>query len=108
MSLRDAAAGGGAALAIVAAVLGFTGGAAVEKAAEPLERAVDALAPAFDPCPSGWEYKPASDEHAQVEGCERDGWRVILADGKFNYAWQYDPPARAFEYDAAKVPGWAQ
>ena len=108
--IRHALAGGGAAVALVVAAAGFGAGDAInpnvaDKATEPL---IAVFAPAEpSPCPSGWEYEPAKDEHTIVEACDRGGWRVILnAEGGFSHGWQPDTPGSRFVFNPEEVPGW--
>ena len=95
--------------AIAAGVVGvtlFAAGALTEHEAKPVQDVEDfiANAPAFSPCPSGWNDESARDEHVVVISCTRGEWRVFLdPDGEFSHGWDGEGD---FEFDARRVPNW--
>ena len=102
-SLKDALAGGGAAITVAAFLLGNLTGEQVQ----PVDNIVpnSPAAEVRNPCPSGWDFTDSSDLHIRVLSCDRGEWTVfLLPDGTFNYGW--DGKAPAFETDPKKVPGW--
>ena len=57
-------------------------------------------------CPGGWKDTSAEAEHAIVRSCSRDGWLVVLQDGRFSHGFQLDTPGARFVFDPRGVPGW--
>ena len=104
-SLKDALAGGGAAITVAAFLLGNLTG----EVAEPVDNIVpnSPAAEVRNPCPNGWDYKPGADEHAIVKACERGKWVVILdSNDRFQHGFQLDDPGASFKFRPSEVPDW--
>ena len=83
-SVRSALAGGGAALAIVAAATGFLGGAVVEDQAKVVDKVEDVIAaPAGFECPAGFTVTRGDDPHTggSFVVCENGRYVIRSQDG---------------------------
>lgn len=93
MSFKDAVAGGGAVLAIVAAVVGFTGGAVIENQAD-----VIPASPAGFDCPKDWAMTGGTDPDSgeEITSCQSPDKRYIITSKGGNAPQAFDTETGTF------------